>query len=407
MALWGHRRRIAVTAFAVLVASSASGCRWLPLQRVDPNEWPARLPATAISDPSAPKAQGTAATPTAWSTEREAALPPLPLTPVSDREALLITRTTPILDSAIVRTQAVRQSVLSPNYEPTIQPEEKASLIDQDSSSSDWSPDPKSNSTSPDFAPIAKPADASAKTELAPSDVETSSKPNDLPAPPNEHLPQCDLPFDPPSLLAGWRDGLEWLRQLAKRLAETEGQDHTTWEVRERLLSWMATQPGSDPSAPASWTTVLSALSASLEPDASLAVPRPAPFEIAELRLCRKVSGFGNFEPLAGEVVKINHSFILYCEMNGLKYEGETSPYRSRMSATVEVCPSAGGTPLWRQALGTAEDVCRNKRRDYYINYRITLPSSVRPGTYQLRLIQRDDIAGSETKREIAFSIKP
>ena len=62
---------------------------------------------------------------------------------------------------------------------------------------------------------------------------------------------------------------------------------------------------------------------------------------------------------------------------------------------------------LWEKALGDAEDVCRRRRRDYYVNYRFELPRSLGPGSYRLRLLQTDLVAGSATSTEIPLEIKP
>ena len=37
------------------------------------------------------------------------------------------------------------------------------------------------------------------------------------------------------------------------------------------------------------------------------------------------------------------------------------------------------GVKVWDQSLGEAEDRCRSRRRDYYVNYRITIPTAVAP----------------------------
>ena len=66
-----------------------------------------------------------------------------------------------------------------------------------------------------------------------------------------------------------------------------------------------------------------------------------------------------------------------------------------------------GDRVLWSQSLGTAEDVCRRRRRDYYVNYRLTLPdaATLPPGTYRLQIQQRDAYAGAEATGEITLTI--
>jgi hypothetical protein len=139
-----------------------------------------------------------------------------------------------------------------------------------------------------------------------------------------------------------------------------------------------------------------------------LETPDPAqqsPLGISELRLCRKVFGFGSFEPLVDDRVKVGQHLLVYCELTGLQYEVRDGDFASRISSRVEVKPAAGGPVLWKRELGDAEDVCRRRRRDYYVNYRVELPKSLGPGSYRLRLLQTDLIAGCSTSADIPLEI--
>ena len=62
---------------------------------------------------------------------------------------------------------------------------------------------------------------------------------------------------------------------------------------------------------------------------------------------------------------------------------------------------------LWSRELGDAEDLCRRPRRDYYVNTVVDLPKTLGPGSYRLRLLQTDLVAGSSTSSEIPFEITP
>ena len=128
---------------------------------------------------------------------------------------------------------------------------------------------------------------------------------------------------------------------------------------------------------------------------------------ISDLRLCRKVFGFGSFEPLADQSVKVGQRLLVYCELTGLQYEARDAGFVSRISSRVEVRPALGGPAVWEQELGDAEDLCRRQRRDYYVNYRVDLPKTLGPGSYSLRLLQTDLVAGCSTTSEIPLEITP
>jgi hypothetical protein len=139
---------------------------------------------------------------------------------------------------------------------------------------------------------------------------------------------------------------------------------------------------------------------------ATRAEEHPHP-EITELCLCRNVLGFGSYEPLDHSTIKAGERVLVYCELAGLEYEPRGDAFLSRLSSRIELRAAGNGPIVWEQAMGSAEDVCRKRRRDYYVNYRIELPRSLKPGSYHLRLIQTDLVAGRATSGEIPLVITP
>jgi hypothetical protein len=129
------------------------------------------------------------------------------------------------------------------------------------------------------------------------------------------------------------------------------------------------------------------------------------PLEITELRLCRKVLGFGSFEPVDDHALKAGQRLLLYWELAGLEYEWKDDAFHSRFSSRLEIRAADNDSIQWQQDLGIAEDVCRRRRRDCYVNYRLDLPDSFLPGPYRLRLIQTDQLSQRGTSAEIPFTI--
>ena len=149
---------------------------------------------------------------------------------------------------------------------------------------------------------------------------------------------------------------------------------------------------------------------ADLPPAAPVSIPTPeagAPLAISELRLCRNVSGFASFEPLNETSVKAGQQILIYCEMTGLRYEAKDAGFVSRISSRIDIRPAGGGPIQWEHELGAADDVCRRRRHDYYVNYFVQLPRTLTPGSYTLRLTQTDLIANRSTTAEIPLAIKP
>ncbi|MGO9914836.1 MAG: hypothetical protein ACLQIB_09005 [Isosphaeraceae bacterium] len=129
--------------------------------------------------------------------------------------------------------------------------------------------------------------------------------------------------------------------------------------------------------------------------------------DVANLQLCRKVSGFGSFEPLAGTTVQPGQRVLLYCEMAGLRYEAIDAGFASRLSSRVELRAADNEAVIWEQELGIARDVCPRVRHDYYVSYRLTFPRSLPAGRHRLRVVQTDLAANRSASAEILLNIAP
>jgi hypothetical protein len=168
-----------------------------------------------------------------------------------------------------------------------------------------------------------------------------------------------------------------------------------------------AAPTAAEPTPPAASPPPSSVPTASAPSDHPAPAAPEGPLEIAELRLCRRVLGFGDIDPLDENQLRAGQPVILYCEMTGLRYERAESRYRSRLSARVAIQPEGGAEPVWDLPLGEADDHCGRPRRDYYVSYRFSLPASLPPGAYQLLLFQKDELAGRTTVRGLPLTILP
>jgi hypothetical protein len=131
------------------------------------------------------------------------------------------------------------------------------------------------------------------------------------------------------------------------------------------------------------------------------------PFALSELRICAKVHGFGSIEPLDPAKLQAGQRVLLYCEVGGIAYEPLDDLVRSRLSSRIEIQGANNGPILWSYDLGSAEDVCRRRRRDYFVNYVLELPRGLAPGRYQVRLSQTDLVSSRSTSAELAIQIIP
>ncbi len=187
--------------------------------------------------------------------------------------------------------------------------------------------------------------------------------------------------------------------------------------VRPQVVEWLASEaakPANQALFQRAVNTIADAVKNSAKDDSTrsadirtavLALEDRVPLGVSDLRLCRGVSGFGSFEPLPASDLKTGQPFLVYCELTGLRYQARDTSYVSRLSSRVELISARDGAKVWEQSLGEAEDQCRRRRRDNYVNYRITLPPTLPAGDYRLRLTQTDLVANHSASSELPLTI--
>lgn len=437
--LW--QRAVRYGGMAGLAAATAAGCHLLPVQRINPGLDPrglGRHGARAAATPGRDVAMA-ASTPPPRPAGADAAgvpLPELPLQPITDQDALAtVTAPTPLLDAALTRAQQLDQAALeTPAASPGVVPA-SAEVVEPPGTAQ--APSTPSPTTAPDLAGTSAGGEAPVPAEPPPTELALTPTPEPATAEPAPVAPAEAAPATEPTAVPAaepiaadpeqaWNDGLESLRSLARaRLASAPDAARPPWALRVGLLDWMTGQPAAaapDVEHPL-WPVVLSLLAeageeapgtaAPADPDlhaVALAIESRLPFEIADLQLCRKVRSFGNFDPLEPAQASPAQTLTLYCEMEGLSFEPVAAGgFRSRLAATLEIRDAAGETPRWTLDLGAAEDLCRKRRRDFYVNYRVTLPGpeTLPPGAYRLALVQRDELSGKTARREVPLTVVP
>jgi len=187
--------------------------------------------------------------------------------------------------------------------------------------------------------------------------------------------------------------------------------------VRAQVVDWLASEaakPANQALFQRAVNTIADAVKNSAKDDSTraadiraavLALEDRVPLGVSDPRLCRKVSGFGSFEPLPAAALRAGQPVLIYCELTGLRYQARDTSYVSRLSSRVELISARDGAKVWEQSLGEAEDQCRSRRRDNYVNYRITLPQTLPAGDYRLRLTQTDMVANHSASSELALTV--
>jgi hypothetical protein len=299
---------------------------------------------------------------------------------------------TPLLDAALERAKGLDKSALDDAARapaPIPVPEARVEL-----------PSPAPEPLKPEPILIA----------MAPTPIPT---PEPDPSPPK---PEAKEP-EPPRPEEIWREGVRRLSSLARAKSEQSGDSPGPWGLRARVLAWLA-EPEIDPDLGQREADSIRAVLRALDDiptrpngrgdevrSAVLVLEDRAPLEVVDLRLCSKVERFGDFEPFEPPVRKAGQDVILYCELDGVRFESTPSGHRSRIAAKVEILAEGGGQPILSRAMGTAEETCRRRRRDYYVAYKLVLPRTLAPGDYRIRLTETDLTSDRTASREVAFAI--
>ena len=100
---------------------------------------------------------------------------------------------------------------------------------------------------------------------------------------------------------------------------------------------------------------------------------------------------------------------VLYFEVNNFTSEQHTSreypdgAWKTALQGSYTILDH-NGRPLERREMKLRDDICRNRRHDYFVAYKTWMPK-LNPGRYTLELLIEDAIAGKIGTSTIDFEI--
>jgi len=376
-------RHTAMVLACVALMAVLAGCRRSPFQRLADGTAPESSPAAAQSEipqllPVPDNRSGTAAAP----------VPPEKGPGTESMIGPVAPAPTPLLDAALKHAEAVEQT-----HRQAIAAREL--------------PSSSAVASQPDMPckVMAAGTKTSAKDDKEPvrtfklSGQAPGSTPPDVGSKSRSEPPRTTAPLSDPASRSG------------------SGDVATVPPVRAQVVDWLASEaakPANQALFQRAVNTIADAVKNSAKDDSTrsadirsavLALEDRVPLGVSDLRLCRKVNGFGSFEPLPASALRSGQPFLIYCELTGLRYQARDTSFVSRLSSRVELISARDGAKVWEQSLDEAEDQCRSRRRDNYVNYRITLPQTLPAGDYRLRLTQTDLVANHSASSELPLTI--
>jgi hypothetical protein len=129
------------------------------------------------------------------------------------------------------------------------------------------------------------------------------------------------------------------------------------------------------------------------------------PLGLAHLTFCTEVTSFGVYKPFEKYEFAPGQEVLLYAEVDGFKAESVNDGFRTALASNYEIVDRQGKMVDTRE-FGLTEEVCRNRRRDFFIRYQFHLPTTLDVGAYTLRLNLTDALGQKNGVATIDFSIK-
>jgi hypothetical protein len=129
-----------------------------------------------------------------------------------------------------------------------------------------------------------------------------------------------------------------------------------------------------------------------------------ATLQVRNLTFVDSVDGYGLYEVHEAARFKPGDQVNLYAEVDNFRSESTKDGYRTALATSYEVVDPQGHRVDGAQ-FPEVEDICRNQRRDFHMQYGVALPTRIYPGKYELRLIITDQLSNKIGQATLPFEI--
>jgi hypothetical protein len=134
-----------------------------------------------------------------------------------------------------------------------------------------------------------------------------------------------------------------------------------------------------------------------------------APLSLPVVALCREVTQFGVYNPIDPPSFEAGRETptIVYCEVDHFRSE-PTGDRQWRTKLTYEASLYSGSdqaVSVITRKPASVIDLCRNRRRDFFLADRLTIPASLPAGRYVLKVTVVDDLANRVAESTIPVTI--
>lgn len=180
--------------------------------------------------------------------------------------------------------------------------------------------------------------------------------------------------------------------------------------------------PGASPAQQDFWSKQLFAINAYLNAATQLdekqrAIAALAPLDDARARLSElaslrirnlsfveSVDGFGAYEVSKGTKFTPGQKVMLYAEVENFASNASEKGYATSLGTSFKVLDESNRLVDGKQ-FPDVHDSCRNRRRDFHMQYELALPERIYPGPYKIELTITDHNSGKIGQATLPFEI--
>lgn len=126
---------------------------------------------------------------------------------------------------------------------------------------------------------------------------------------------------------------------------------------------------------------------------------------LRNLSFSRNVYGYGAIEPYDGDCFSPGQQVSLYVEVENYHSRSTAKGYCTQLGSTYELLDE-DGKRVGGGEFPDVEDYCRSRRRDFHIQFGLSLPEKLSPGQYRLQVVVKDRQSDKIGNASIDFEIR-
>jgi hypothetical protein len=126
---------------------------------------------------------------------------------------------------------------------------------------------------------------------------------------------------------------------------------------------------------------------------------------LRNLAFCKNVYGYGAVEAYKSDRFAPGDEVSLYVEVENYHSQSTEKGYTTLLGSSYELLNDEGERVAGGE-FPDVDDCCRTRRRDFHIQYGLTLPPTIEPGEYRLQLVVKDRQSDKIGRATAEFEIR-